>query len=403
MKTNWPTKKLGEVCDVFSDGDWIETKDQSSSGIRIVQTGNIGQGVFLNKEGRSRFISEQTFKRLNCTEIVPGDLLISRLPDPVGRSCIIPDIRTRMVTAVDCTIVRVNEKKILRDFLLLYTNSLEYHTQIGAHLSGTTRKRISRGNLSQIEIPIPPLSEQRKILAKMKKVLAKVKEVKKLRAQAQEATNQLFSAELHKIFEEGRKKYELGELDRMAGLVRGPFGGSLRKDMFVDSGYAVYEQGNVIKNNTERFRYFVSDEKFEEMKRFEVSAGDILMSCSGTIGKFVIIPEKFKKGIINQALLKITPKENTTVDYLKYALQDYLALSTTHIKGGAIKNIASVKELKKFKIPLPPLPEQKKIVARLDALSAKIRQLQEHQQQMADDLEALEQSILSKAFSGQFV
>ena len=86
MKTSCPTKKLGEVCDVFTDGDWIETKDQSSAGIRLIQTGNIGEGIFLNKAGKSRFISEQTFKRLNCTEIFPRDLLISRLPDPVGRS-----------------------------------------------------------------------------------------------------------------------------------------------------------------------------------------------------------------------------------------------------------------------------------------------------------------------------
>jgi len=139
------------------------------------------------------------------------------------------------------------------------------------------------------------------------------------------------------------------------------------------------------------------------MRRFEVSSGDILMSCSGTIGKFTVIPTKFKKGIINQALLKITPGGNTNVDYLRYALDDYLKQSTTHIKGGAIKNITSVKELKSFEIPFPSLLEQKKIVERLDGLSERTKRLQDYQESTSDDLLALEQSILSKAFSGEFV
>lgn len=403
MKTNYPTKKLGEVCDVFTDGNWIESKDQSTQGIRLIQTGNIGRGVFLDKAGRARYISEETFKILNCTEIVPGDLLISRLPDPVGRSCVVPDIKSKMVTAVDCTIVRVKENMILRDFLLFYTNSSEYFSQVQGHLSGTTRKRISRGTLSQIEIPLPPLAEQKKIVAKLEKLLAKVNEAKKLRAEAQHAASQLVSAELHKIFTEGKKKHKPENLGNVASLVRGPFGGSLRKDMFVNEGYAVYEQGNVIKNDTSSFRYYISNKKFDEMRRFEVGPGDILMSCSGTIGKFTVIPTKFKRGIINQALLKITPGKNTDVDYLRYALDDYLKQSTTHIKGGAIKNIASVKELKKFEIPFPSLVEQKKIVAHLDSISEKAKQLQEYQRNINDDLIALEQSILSKAFDGSFV
>ena len=192
-------------------------------------------------------------------------------------------------------------------------------------------------------------------------------------------------------------------LGNVAKLVRGPFGGSLKKEIFVNSGDCVYEQGNVIDNDLENFRYFITPQKFEEMKRFEVFTGDILMSCSGTIGKFVIIPKIFKKGIINQALLKITPNQKIIVDYLKYALQDYLSLSGGHIKGMAIKNIAAVKELKKFGILLPSIIEQKKIVARLDLLSEKIKKIQEYQKSTAIDFVNLEQSILAKAFSGELI
>ena len=77
-------KELATLCDVFIDGDWIETKDQSNEGIRLVQTGNVGQGYFKDKDDKSRYISDETFKRLNCTEIKAGDILVSRLPDPIG-------------------------------------------------------------------------------------------------------------------------------------------------------------------------------------------------------------------------------------------------------------------------------------------------------------------------------
>ena len=106
LPKGWRNEKLKDACLVFADGDWIETKNQSPEGIRLVQTGNIGFGFFKNKEDKSRFISEETFNELKCTEILPGDLLVSRLPDPVGKSCIIPDLNTKMITGVDCTIIR---------------------------------------------------------------------------------------------------------------------------------------------------------------------------------------------------------------------------------------------------------------------------------------------------------
>ena len=83
--------KLKEVCTFFADGDWIESSDQSDEGIRLIQTGNIGEGKYLEKETRAKYISESTFNKLSCTEVYPGDILVSRLPEPVGRACIIPE------------------------------------------------------------------------------------------------------------------------------------------------------------------------------------------------------------------------------------------------------------------------------------------------------------------------
>ena len=152
--------QLSSLCSTFIDGDWIESKDQSESGIRLIQTGNVGCGEYKDKGDKAKYITEDTFNKLHCTEIYPGDILISRLPDPVGRACVLPEGLGKCVTAVDCTIIRFSEK-ILPNFFVAYTNTPEYLNQIKSTLAGTTRLRVSRGNLGKVKIPVPSIEQQR--------------------------------------------------------------------------------------------------------------------------------------------------------------------------------------------------------------------------------------------------
>ena len=154
-----PRYELSSLCSEFLDGDWIESKDQSDAGYRLVQTGNVGVGEYIDKSGRARFVSEETFKRLNCTEVFSGDILFSRLPEPLGRCCIIPGIFPKAITAVDCTIARLNEK-CLPEFLVVYTSTSMYSSQVDKCVTGTTRQRISRNNLAKISVPCPPINKQ---------------------------------------------------------------------------------------------------------------------------------------------------------------------------------------------------------------------------------------------------
>ena len=154
---------LSSLCDTFIDGDWIEAKDQSDSGIRLIQTGNVGVGTFKDKGDKARYISEDTFNRLNCTEVVEGDILISRLPDPVGRACIIPAGLGKSITAVDCTIIRLNNK-VLPKFFVAFTSTPDYAMQIKKVLSGTTRLRVSRANLGKIQVPLPSVDKQQQFV-----------------------------------------------------------------------------------------------------------------------------------------------------------------------------------------------------------------------------------------------
>ncbi|EAK1018936.1 restriction endonuclease subunit S [Campylobacter coli] len=185
-------------------------------------------------------------------------------------------------------------------------------------------------------------------------------------------------------------------------IKRGPFGSALKKSFFVENGIRVFEQYNAINNDPHWKRYFISYDKFKELEAFKAIEGDLLISCSGTLGKIVELPKHTEIGIINQALLKIR-LDNTKIlnSYFIYnfnspIMQGKILESTL---GSAIKNIASVKILKQIKIPLPPLKEQERIVGILDESFAKIDESIKILEQDLLNLDELMQSALQKAFN----
>ena len=159
----WEQRKLSVLCEKFTDGDWIEAKDQSNSGVRLIQTGNIGLGEYLDKPNNKKWISEDTFNRLHCEEVCPGDILISRLPEPAGRACIMPNLGVKMITAVDCTIVRV-AAGISKEFLLQHLSSPKHFNEVNTCMAGGTRQRISRSNLANFGVLIPTLFEEQELI-----------------------------------------------------------------------------------------------------------------------------------------------------------------------------------------------------------------------------------------------
>lgn len=185
----WEEKPYLSICNVFTDGDWIESKDQSDSGIRLIQTGNIGNGMFIDKGDKKKYISKETFDRLKCNEVFEGDILISRLPSPAGRACIVPKLNERMITAVDCTIVRTDKSIISHDYCAQFMQSSKHFYYVASMMAGGTRQRISRKNLEDELISVPCLAEQQKIadclssldevIEKQKATLAAWEELKK--------------------------------------------------------------------------------------------------------------------------------------------------------------------------------------------------------------------------------
>lgn len=179
-------------------------------------------------------------------------------------------------------------------------------------------------------------------------------------------------------------------------LVRGPFGSSLKKEFFVKPSidtYKVYEQKNAIQGNCNIGTYYITNEKFKELVRFECKHGDIIMSCSGTIGKLYTIPNGAPKGIINQALLKISL--NSSINEYIFKLVFANKIQSLSMAGSGIQNIASVKYIKNINIMLPPLEEQKKIADILLTWDKAITTLKEIIQQKELQKKGLMQNLLT--------
>ena len=146
----------------FVDGDWIEAPFITDEGVRLIQTGNIGTGRF--KEQGFRYITYKSFGELSCTEVDPGDILICRLAEPVGRACIAPNLGCRMITSVDVCILKA-APNVFNKYVVYMLSSAHYLAFMEAQCRGGTRDRVSRSFLGGVRVPLPPLGDQIAIAA----------------------------------------------------------------------------------------------------------------------------------------------------------------------------------------------------------------------------------------------
>jgi type I restriction enzyme M protein len=355
IKTNIGIVKLvelGEVSDIIN-GYAFKSENYVESGTRVIRITNVQKGKIV--DDNPKFYSLKTTEPVEKYKLVENDLLIS-LTGNVGRVGILPKefLPAALNQRVACIRARIDQLNPRYLFYILNQDNFEKECLNSS--SGIAQQNMSTVWLSKYKIPLPPLEVQDQIVSGLEsyqKVIDGARAV---------TENWIPNFEID-------PKWEIVKLGDVSKMVRGPFGGSLKKEIFKPSGYLVYEQYHAINDDFSFERYFIDEKKFQEMKRFEVFAGDILVSCSGTMGKIAIVPENSKKGIINQALLKLTPnKQKILGQYLKHALESE-PTQQKHFRnqsGVAIPNVASVKILSEIAIPLPPIEIQKQIIFKIE-------------------------------------
>lgn len=161
-RRSWPVMSLGKAlsqAEVFTDGDWVESKDQDPNGdVRLIQLADVGDGAYVDKS--RRFLTREKALELRCTFLQQNDILVARMPDPLGRACIFPGDSRESVTVVDVCVIRPSETGPNRRWLCACLNSDAVRSQIARMATGTTRSRVSRGNLSKVELALPPVALQ---------------------------------------------------------------------------------------------------------------------------------------------------------------------------------------------------------------------------------------------------
>ena len=196
-------------------------------------------------------------------------------------------------------------------------------------------------------------------------------------------------------------------LNDLALYKKGPFGSSLTKAMFVpesNNAIKVYEQKNAINKSANLGHYFISQEKYEELKGFEIFPGDIIVSCAGTIGETFVMPSDMRKGIINQALMKIHLLDNSIKPfYLMYFDNKLKSLANEQGYGMALKNIPPFSVLKQYLIPIPPKAEQKKILERIKIILSNINEIDLYREKLQNDIVNVKSKILDLAIHGKLV
>ncbi|WP_301964257.1 restriction endonuclease subunit S [uncultured Desulfovibrio sp.] len=373
------------------DGDWIESKDQSLSGIRLIQTGNIGVGVYLDKFSRAKYISEETFNKLECTEVFPGDIIISRLPTPVGRACIVPDGLGRTIAAVDCTILRINEKKFLKEYVLLYTETGQYKSQIEKFLAGSTRVRISRKNLESISIPQKNLETQKNIVS----IIYKIKNIVELRKQQLSKLDQLVKSRFIEMFGDPTlniKMWDIYTLGKRCQIITGNTPSRTEKDNYGD--FIEWIKSNNINKNE---MYISKADEFLSLKGFSkgryVESGSLLMTCiAGSINRIGNIAISDRRVAFNQQINAIIPKVDN-----KFYIYWLIRLSQKNIHtviNHSLKGILNKSQLSAIKFPFPPIPLQEQFATFVQ----QVEKAKSSVKKSLEKLETLKKSLMQEYF-----
>lgn len=406
LPEDWEVVRLGDLGHL-TDGDWILKKYYTSSGVRLLQVGDIGQGRFIGKS--SRYISLKSAKELGCTFLRPDNILISRMPEPIGRACLMPELPYPCITAVDVTIMTPNFEKVNPSFLVHMLNSPNYFSQCLKLATGTTRKRISRSNLSSVLLPLPTIPEQRKIAYVLSTVQKAIEQQDKIIAAARELKKSLMChlitygpVSVDQVDRVPLKETEIGpvpehwevvKVNEVGEVITGTTPSTLKKEYY-GGNYPFISPGDIDER-----KYVTKTEKYLTKEGLGASRplprNTVLVVCIGaTIGKTAMT--FFEQSATNQQINAIISNDKILSHYLYYAIT-WRSFELPYWAGRAAVPIVNKSNFIKFPIPLPPLPEQKQIAHILSTVDKKI----EVEEKRKASLQSLFQTMLHLLMTGK--
>ena len=379
---------------VFNDGDWVESKDQDPNGeVRLIQLADIGDGIFIDKS--NRFLTSEKAKQLKCTYLKEGDVLVARMPDPLGRACIFPKLDKPCVTVVDVCIIRPDSKIANNTYIKFLINSPDFRNKINRFASGTTRQRISRKNLDKISFSLPDYDTQlhiANILSKAESLINQRKEsIRLLDKYLKSVFLEMFGDPVRN--EKGWEKKKLNEISKVG---TGGTPSRKKEDLFyggnINWAKTTEVNGSYIFNTEEK----ITEIAIKESNCKIYPEYTILLAMYGqgkTRGNVGLLKIE---AATNQACAAIPPCNNIDQVFLFELLKNSYDFIRSLARGGNQENL-NLSIVGNIDIIIPPLELQiqfSQIVEKTEALKAQY-------QQSLQELENLYGSLSQKAFKGE--
>lgn len=419
MPSDWEVKALRSLAQdgryTFIDGDWVETPYIVDEGIRLLQTGNIGVGYF--KEQGFRYISSESFDDLDCTEVKPGDVLICRLAEPVGRACLAPDLGVRMITSVDVCILKPRDE-VVSSYLVYLLSSPDYLGFMEGQCRGGTRDRVSRSFLGSIRIPLPSTAEQSAITAfldrETSKIDALVAEQERLIALLKEKRQAVISQAVTKGLDPNAPMKPSGvawlgevpahwELRKLATALREPPCYGVLVPDFESDGVPMLRITDVTDGHADRETLTtISPSLSAQYQRTIVQAGDVAISVVGTIGEAIRIDASLAGVNLSRALARLQPTDNLSADFLCFLVQsEFFKCFVDLVCVGTAQRVLNMSALASLSIALPPIEEQVAIAGNLEGALARLSQLTSEAERAITLLRERRAALISAAVTGK--
>jgi type I restriction enzyme S subunit len=406
LPRGWAVATLPELIGgdgAFSDGDWVETKDQDPHGdVRLTQLADVGDGAWRNRS--QRFMTREAADRLGCTFLRPGDVLVARMPDPLGRACVFPGDPRPSVTAVDVCIVRPGSSSVDARWLMWWLNTPQIRSEVLARQAGTTRKRISRKNLAGIPLPVPPLAEQRRIVAAIEEHLSRLDAAEAALASAAGRVEALSRRVRNEVTRLAGEHVLTGEVTQVQGGIQ-----KQPKRRPIAHRFPFLRVANVRRDELDLSEVHEIELFDGELERLRLEPGDLLVvegnGSPEQIGRCAMWRGEIDNCVHQNHLIRVRPGPRLDPSYLGA----YWNAPSTAKEVSAIASSTSglytlsTAKVRSVPIVVPPLDEQRRAVAELEEKLSSIRALQAAIRDARGRATGLRRSILARAFRGELV
>ena len=407
LPPGWATAQLDELISadgMFVDGDWVESKDQDPHGaVRLTQLADIGEGLFRDRS--NRFLTLDKARKLRCSFLEPGDVLIARMPAPLGRACLYPGSSQPAVTVVDVCIIRPGSSGVNPRWMMWIVNSPQVREQIKQYESGTTRKRISRRHLALIRISVPPRAEQDRIVTALDDHLSRLDSAIRDLALARARLHRYRQARLWSLTHLAGDMTETVRLSDLAevrlGRQRSP------KNHVGDSMRPYLRAANVgwdglLLDDVKEMNF--TD---REAETYELRRGDILLGeASGSqseVGKPALWMEEIPGCCFQNTLLRVRP-HRVSAEFLLFYLRAEAQAGNfgKYARGVGIHHLGAERMAQwPIALPKPDVQEQISYAAAHEVES--LTRLDETLRATAKRAGNLRRSLLAEAFAGRLV